>query len=64
MTSPRNFDHASINIPGVTLPSDPGAAALALEAHVERARRQLGATIPHAEVMADMRERIARAARS
>lgn len=59
-TSP-DFDHAAICIPGVTLSDDPAAAARAICERVDAARQSPSPNIPHADVMADMRARTARA---
>lgn len=61
-TSKHDFDHATLNIPGITIPSDPVDAERALVAHVQAARNSAGASIPHAAVMSEMRSRIEYAA--
>jgi hypothetical protein len=58
----NNFGHATQNIPGVTLPTDPIEAERVLVAPVQAARQSLGAAIPHTEVMREMKSRIGQAA--
>lgn len=58
-----DFDHSALNIPGVTLPEDPTAAAHVLRERVQAALQSSRPSLPHAEVMHDMRARITQAAR-
>lgn len=63
MTTPeQDFDHSTLNIPGITLPSDPIEAERVLVAQVQAASQSAGAAIPHATVMREMRARIDQAA--
>lgn len=61
-TTPHDFDHVTLNIPGITLPSDPAEAERVLVAKVQAAQHSDGAAIPHATVMREMRARIEQAA--